>query len=97
MPGPWSLPRRPEHQNLRCRRFAAGNPVRLIAWRSQRNDIAFAHQLIEGLPLTSGIAGEGYADHFCNRVAESASQPVISAQNGTARSSGLRCQERHQC
>ena len=47
-PGPWSLPRRLEHPNPRRRR-CAGKPVRLIGSPGQRNDIAFAHKLIERL------------------------------------------------
>jgi hypothetical protein len=51
-PGPWSLPRRLEHPNPRRRR-CAGKPVRLIGSPGQRNDIAFAHKLIEGFAQAS--------------------------------------------
>jgi putative transposase len=41
--------------------------VRLIGSPGQRNDIAFAHELIEGFA----------ADHLCDKIAESGGQPVI--------------------
>jgi transposase len=57
---------------------ALGNPVRLIGSPGQRNDIAFAHELIEGFAPDITIADKGYdADHLCDKIAESGGQPVI--------------------
>ena len=57
---------------------ALGNPVRLIGSPGQRNDIAFAHALIEGFAPDVTIADKGYdADHLCAKIAESGGQPVI--------------------
>ena len=57
---------------------ALGNPVRLIGSPGQRNDIAFAHALTEGLAPEVTIADKGYdADHFCEKLAEAGSQIVI--------------------
>ena len=57
---------------------ALGNPVRLIGSPGQRNDIAFAHELIEGFAADVTIADKGYdADHLCDKIAESGGQPVI--------------------
>ena len=57
---------------------ALGNPVRLIGSPGQRNDIAFAHQLIEGFAAPVTIADKGYnADHLCDKIAESGEEPVI--------------------
>jgi putative transposase len=55
-----------------------GNPVRLIGSPGQRNDIAFAHELIEGFAPHVTIADKGYdADHLCDRIAEIGGEPVI--------------------
>jgi putative transposase len=57
---------------------ALGNPVRLIGSPGQRNDIAFAHELIEGFAPDVTIADKGYdADHLCDKIAESGGQAVI--------------------
>jgi putative transposase len=57
---------------------ALGNPVRLIGSPGQRNDIAFAHELIEGFAPHVTIADKGYdADHLCDRIAEIGGEPVI--------------------
>jgi len=57
---------------------ALGNPVRLIGSPGQRNDIAFAHELIEGFAPDVTIADKGYAaDHLCGKIAESGGEPVI--------------------
>lgn len=57
---------------------ALGNPVRLIGSPGQRNDIAFAHDLLEGLAAQATIADKGYdADHLCDRIAETGGQVVI--------------------
>jgi putative transposase len=47
-----------------------GNPIRLIGTPGQRNDIAFAHDLIDGLTADVTIADKGYdADHLIEKVA----------------------------
>jgi putative transposase len=52
--------------------------VRLIGSPGQRNDIAFTHELVEGLVADVTIADKGYdADHLCDRISESGGQPVI--------------------
>jgi putative transposase len=57
---------------------ALGNPVRLIASPGQRNDIAFAHDLIDGFVADATIADKGYdADHLCATIAETGAQIVI--------------------
>ena len=57
---------------------ALGNPVRLIGSPGQRNDIAFAHELVEGFAADVTIADKGYdADHLCDRIAETGSEVVI--------------------
>jgi transposase len=57
---------------------ALGRPVRRIGSPEQRNDIAFAHKLIEGFAPDVTIADKGYdADHLCDKIAESGGQPVI--------------------
>jgi putative transposase len=57
---------------------ALGNPVRLIGSPGQLNDIAFAHELIEGFAPAVTIAGKGYdADHLCDRIAKSGGEVVI--------------------
>jgi putative transposase len=57
---------------------ALGNPVRLIGSPGQRNDIAFAHELIEGIVANAIIADKGYdADHLCERIAASGGEIVI--------------------
>ena len=70
---------------------ALGNPVRLIASPGQRNDIAFAHELVDGFEADVTIADKGYdADHLCDRIAETGSEVVYGATiwMGTARQSG---------
>jgi len=57
---------------------ALGNPVRLIGSPGQRNDIAFAHDLVEGFAADVTIGDKGYdADHLCDRIVETGSQVVI--------------------
>jgi transposase len=54
--------------------------VRLIGSPGQRNDIAFAHDLIEGLAAEAevAIADKGYdADHLCEKLTENGAQVVI--------------------
>jgi putative transposase len=55
-----------------------GNPVRLIASAGQRNDIAYAHDLIEGLEAEATLADKGYdANHLIDRIAASGARIVI--------------------
>jgi putative transposase len=57
---------------------ALGDPVRLIGSPGQRNDIAFAHKLIEGFAADVTIADKGYdGDHLCDRIAKSGSEVVM--------------------
>jgi putative transposase len=64
---------------------ALGNPVRLIGSPGQRNDIAFAHELVEGFAAHATIADKGYdADHLCDKIAETGSQPVIPPKRNRA-------------
>ena len=52
--------------------------MRLIGSPGQRNDIAFAHDLVEGVAAHATIADKGYdADHLCDKIAETGGQPVI--------------------
>ncbi|MBY5588130.1 IS5 family transposase [Rhizobium leguminosarum] len=57
---------------------ALGLPVRLIASPGQRNDIAFAHDLVEGIQAAATIADKGYdADHLCDKITETGADVVI--------------------
>jgi putative transposase len=57
---------------------ALGNPVRLIGSPGQRDDIAVAHDLIDGFAADATIADKGYdADHLCERIAEAGGDVVI--------------------
>jgi putative transposase len=57
---------------------ALGLPIRLIGTPGQRNDIAFAHDLIDGFEADATIADKGYdADHLHDRIAEAGSRIVI--------------------
>ena len=48
---------------------ALANSVRLIGSPGQRNDIALAHDLIEGFAAAATIADKGYdADHLCDKI-----------------------------
>ncbi len=52
--------------------------MRLIGSPGQRNDIAFAHELVEGFAAQAIIADKGYdADHLCDRIVEIGSEVVI--------------------
>jgi putative transposase len=52
--------------------------VRLIGSPGQRSDIAFAHDLIDGIDANAALADKGYdADHLVNRIAESGAEIVI--------------------
>jgi putative transposase len=52
--------------------------VRLIGSPGQRNDIAFAHDLIDGFAADVTIADKGYdADPLCERIAQTGGEVVI--------------------
>jgi len=52
--------------------------VRLIASPGQRNDIAFAHDLVDGFQAGAAIADKGYdADHLHEKIAETGAEVVI--------------------
>ena len=57
---------------------ALGNPVRLIGSPGQRNDIAFAHDLVDGITTGATIADKGYdADHLIDKVTQAGAKVVI--------------------
>ena len=57
---------------------ALGLPLRLIGSPGQRNDITFAHDLVDGIDADVAIADKGYdADHLVSRIAETGTQVVI--------------------
>src|SRR4051812_10859691 len=57
---------------------ALGNPIRLIGTPGQRNDIAFAHDLVDGFGASATIADKGYdADHLCDKIAATGAEIVI--------------------
>jgi putative transposase len=57
---------------------ALGLPVRLIGSPGQRNDIALAHDLIEGIDAEVTIADKGYdADHLTDKIGENGAEVVI--------------------
>ena len=57
---------------------ALGLPIRLIASPGQRNDIAFAHDLIDGIDAEATIADKGYdADHLVDKITEVGAEVVI--------------------
>lgn len=57
---------------------ALGNPVRLIASPGQRNDIAFAHELVEAIEPKATLADKGYdADHLVDSIARTGAKAVI--------------------
>jgi hypothetical protein len=65
---------------------ALGNPVRLIGSPGQRNDIAFAQELIDGFAADVTIADKGYdADHLCDRIASTGS-PAPEAKSSSRQS-----------
>ena len=52
--------------------------MRLIGSPGQRNDIAFAHELVDGFAADATIADKGYdADHLCDRITETGGEVVI--------------------
>jgi putative transposase len=57
---------------------ALGLPIRLIASPGQRNDIAFAHELIDGFEAGATIADKGYdANHLIDKIVEQQAAVVI--------------------
>ena len=57
---------------------ALGNPIRLIGSPGQRNDIGFAHDLVDGFNAGATIADKGYdADHLVDRIVQTATTAVI--------------------
>lgn len=57
---------------------ALGLPIRLIGSPGQRNDIAFAHDLIDGIEAEAALADKGYdADHLCERITKAGTELVI--------------------
>ena len=57
---------------------ALGLPVRLIASPGQRNDITFAHDLVDGIQAAAMIADKGYdADHLCDKITDAGADVVI--------------------
>jgi putative transposase len=52
--------------------------VRLIGSAGQRNDIAFAHDLVDGVQTGAIIADKGYdADHLIEKITETGADAVI--------------------
>jgi putative transposase len=57
---------------------ALGLPIRLIGSPGQRNDIALAHDLIDGFEAQAILADKGYdADHLCDRIVKTGTDVVI--------------------
>ena len=55
-----------------------GLPIRLIGSPGQRNDIAFAHQLVDGIEADATLGDKGYdADHLHHKIADTGSIIVI--------------------
>jgi putative transposase len=56
---------------------ALGLPIRLIS-PGQRNDIALAHDLVEGIEAGAMLVDKGYdADHLTEKIAEAGTDVVI--------------------
>jgi len=50
----------------------------LLGSPGQRNDIAFAHDLVEGFQAATALADKGYdADHLCESLIETGAEVVI--------------------
>jgi putative transposase len=57
---------------------ALGLPVRLTGTPGQRHDIAFAHELIEGIDAQALLADKGYdANHLVEKIEKRGTQVVI--------------------
>lgn len=62
---------------------ALGLPVRLLATPGQRNDIALAHDLVEGFEADALLADKGYdANHLIEKMEEQQIQVVIPPKRG---------------
>lgn len=60
---------------------ALGLPLRLIGTPGQRNDIALAHDLVEGIDASALLADKGYdADHLIEKIGETGTQSVIPSK-----------------
>lgn len=70
-----------------------GNPVRLIASPGQRDDIAFAHDLVDGFEAGATLADKGDdVDHFCEAIAQTGAEVVIPPKRN--RKAQLRSREK---
>ena len=57
---------------------ALGLPIRLIGSPGQHSDIAFSHDLVDGVDAKAVLADKGYdADHLCSRISATGAQLVI--------------------
>ena len=57
---------------------ALGNPVRLVSSLGQPNDIAFAHELVEGFAADLTITDKGYnSDHLCEKIGRTGGEVII--------------------
>lgn len=57
---------------------ALGNPARLVSSPGQLNDIAFAHELVEGFAADVTITDKGYdLDHLCEKIARTGGEVII--------------------
>jgi putative transposase len=57
---------------------ALGLPIRLIGTPGQRNDIALAHDLVDGIEADAMLADKGYdADHLVARIEETGMEVII--------------------
>ena len=64
---------------------ALGNPVRLIGSPGQRNDIAFAHELVDGFAADVTIADKGYGADLCAIRSQKQAARSSSRQNATGK------------
>ena len=86
-PGPWPLPRWFEHENP-CRWRRLGNPVRLIGWPGQGNDITHAHELDRRLRrLTPRSPTKATTPITCTTRLPKAAARSSSRPSATAKSS----------
>jgi transposase len=81
-PGPGPVSGRSEHKNPCCgRRSWKSGPFDWHAGATQRNGIAFAHDLIDGLTADVMIADKGYdADHLIDKVSQTGAETVHPAE-----------------
>lgn len=63
---------------IRAATEALGLPIRLIGTPGQRNDIALAHDLVDGIEADAMFADKGYdAAHLVARIAETGMEVII--------------------